>query len=180
MAANQSAIATFGAGCFWCIEAIFQDIKGVKKVVAGYAGGEIKNPTYREVCSGMTGHAEVIQVHFDPSVVDFEFLLEVFFTTHNPTTLNQQGADRGTQYRSTIMYHSEAQKEIAEQVKKDFAPTLWSDPIVTEIVPAGTFYPAEPYHQNYYKDNPGQPYCQIVINPKIRKFKAQYADRLKN
>ena len=179
MTNGKMEIATLGAGCFWCVEAVFQDIKGVHKVISGYEGGKIKNPTYREVCSGLTGHAEVIQVHFDPDVVSFEFLLEVFFTTHDPTTLNRQGADRGTQYRSSIMYHSDTQKEIAERVKTDFAPTLWNDPIVTEIVPATTFYPAETYHQNYFNDNPDQAYCQIVINPKVQKFKKEYAHMLK-
>lgn len=171
--------ATFGAGCFWCVEAIFQDLKGVESVASGYSGGKVKNPTYREVCTGTTGHAEVIQIHFDPKVISFENLVRVFFTTHDPTTLNRQGADTGTQYRSAIFYHNEEQKEIAERMKKEFAPTIWDDPIVTEISPSADFYIAEDYHQNYFKDNPNQGYCRIVINPKVKKFREMYADWLK-
>lgn len=171
--------ATFGAGCFWCVEAIFQDLKGVELVTSGYSGGKVKNPTYREVCTGTTGHAEVIQIRFDPKVISFENLLRVFFTTHDPTTLNRQGADTGTQYRSVIFYHNESQKEIAERMKKEFAPSIWDDPIVTEISPYTDFYIAEDYHQNYYKDNPNQGYCRIVINPKVKKFREMYADWLK-
>jgi peptide-methionine (S)-S-oxide reductase len=171
--------ATLGAGCFWCVEAIFQDLKGVEAVASGYAGGKVKNPSYREVCTGTTGHAEVIQLQFDPKVISYENLVKVFFTTHDPTTLNRQGADTGTQYRSAIFYHDEEQKEIAERMKKEFAPTIWDDPIVTEISPASTFYKAEGYHQNYYKDNPNQGYCRIVINPKVKKFREMYADWLK-
>ncbi|HHM20455.1 MAG TPA: peptide-methionine (S)-S-oxide reductase [Bacteroidetes bacterium] len=173
------SVATFGAGCFWCVEAIFQQIRGVEKVVSGYSGGHVKNPTYREVCSGTTGHAEVLQVWFDPSVVSFEELVKVFFTTHNPTTLNQQGADRGTQYRSVIFYHNDEQKAIAERLKKEFAPTLWDDPIVTEISPFDTFYKAEEYHQNYFNDNPNQGYCRVVINPKVQKFRKEFSYLLK-
>ena len=173
------AVATFGAGCFWCVEAIFQDLKGVHQVVSGYMGGQVKNPTYREVCSGLTGHAEVLQIHFDPEVITYEQLAKILFATHDPTTLNRQGADRGTQYRSVIFYHDESQKAIAEQVKADFAPTLWSDPIVTEISPAEVFYPAEDYHQNYYNDNPNQGYCRAVINPKVVKFRQAYSHLLK-
>lgn len=172
------SITTFGAGCFWCVEAIFQDLKGVHKVVSGYMGGKVKNPTYREVCSGLTGHAEVIQIHFDPQVISFETLCQIFFTTHDPTTLNRQGADRGTQYRSAIFYHNGEQKVIAEKVKTEFAPTLWSDPVVTEISPADTMYVAEAYHQNYYKDNPGQGYCLTVINPKVQKFRKTFSHLL--
>lgn len=171
--------ATFGAGCFWCVEAIFQDLKGVESVASGYSGGKVKNPTYREICTGTTGHAEVIQIHFDPKVISFENLVRVFFTTHDPTTLNRQGADTGTQYRSAIFYHNEEQKEIAERMKKEFAPTIWDDPIVTEISPSADFYIAEDYHQNYFKDNPNQGYCRIVINPKVKKFREMYADWLK-
>jgi peptide-methionine (S)-S-oxide reductase len=180
MQTNGLATATFGAGCFWCVEAIFQDLKGVEKVVSGYSGGKNDNPTYREVCSGTTGHAEVIQVHFDPAAVSFETLTKVFFTTHDPTTLNRQGADTGTQYRSVIFYHDEEQKAIAERLKKDFAPTLWDDPIVTEISPFTKFFVAEGYHQNYFKDNPNQGYCRIVINPKVSKFRKMHADLIKN
>lgn len=176
---NTLSIATFGAGCFWCVEALFQDLKGVHKVVSGYEGGQVKNPTYKEICSGLTGHAEVIQVHYDATQVDFETLVKVFFTTHNPTTLNQQGADRGTQYRSVIFYQDAEQQAVAERLKADFAPTIWADPIVTEIAPTDVFYPAESYHQNYYNNNENQPYCRVVINPKVRKFREQYANLLK-
>ena len=171
--------ATFGAGCFWCVEAIFQDLKGVESVASGYSGGQVKNPTYREVCTGSTGHAEVLQIRFDPKVISFENLVKVLFTTHDPTTLNRQGADAGTQYRSVIFYHNEEQKEVAERMKREFAPTIWDDPIVTEISPVTEFYKAEDYHQNYYKDNPSQGYCRIVINPKVKKFREMYADWLK-
>ncbi len=174
------AKATFGAGCFWCVEAIFQDIKGVYKVESGYAGGHVKNPTYREVCAETTGHAEVLQIHFDPDEVSYESLVKVLFATHDPTTLNRQGADRGTQYRSAIFFHDEEQKAIAEKMKKEFAPTLWDDPIVTEITPLDVFYPAEAYHQNYYNDNPNQGYCRIVINPKVQKFRQAFSHLLKN
>ena len=177
---NELTVATFGAGCFWCVEAIFQDLRGVEKVISGYEGGKIKHPTYREVCSGMTGHAEVIEVHYDPSVISFDSLVKVFFSTHDPTTLNRQGADRGTQYRSVIFFHDEEQKNIAEKLKAEFAPTLWNDPIVTEISPAETFYPAEGYHQNYFKDNPSQGYCLAIINPKVQKFRKEYGHLLKS
>jgi peptide-methionine (S)-S-oxide reductase len=180
MQTENLTTATFGAGCFWCVEAIFQDVVGVQKVVSGYAGGNLKNPTYREVCSGMTGHAEVVQIHFDAATVSFESLVKIFFTTHDPTTLNRQGADAGTQYRSVIYYHDEEQRSIAEQLKQNFAPTLWDDPIVTEISPVTTFYSAEGYHQNYYKDNPYQPYCTIVISPKVRKFRKDFSHLLKS
>jgi peptide-methionine (S)-S-oxide reductase len=171
-------VATLGAGCFWCVEAIFQDLKGVSKVASGYSGGHVKNPAYREVCNGTTGHAEVIQVHFDPQIISFEDLLEVFWNTHNPTTLNQQGNDIGTQYRSAIFYHSEEQKTIAEKSKAAAAKDF-SSPIVTEIVPFDVFYVAEDYHQNYYNGNGNQPYCSIVISPKVEKFRKKYADKLK-
>ncbi len=171
--------ATFGAGCFWCVEAIFQDVRGVHEVESGYSGGQVKNPTYREICNGTTGHAEVLQLHFDPTVVAYEDLVKVLFATHDPTTLNQQGADRGTQYRSAIFYHDEQQKAIAERIKQEFAPTLWDDPIVTEVSAFDVFYPAEKYHQNYYNDNPNQGYCRIVINPKVDKFRKEFAHMLK-
>lgn len=180
MSDQDLSIATLGAGCFWCVEAIFQDLQGVHKVVSGYAGGEVENPTYYEVCSGTTGHAEVIQVHYDPSVISFEDLLYVFWRTHDPTTLNRQGADVGTQYRSAILYHDEEQKGIAEKSKGETdASDLWRNPIVTEIAPMTKFYPAEDYHQNYYKDNPNQPYCRVVIDPKVRKFRKSFGDKLK-
>lgn len=177
---SNLSVATLGNGCFWCTEAIFQQLKGVASVASGYSGGQVINPSYREVCDGNTGHAECLQIQFDPKVISYEKLLEVFFTTHDPTTLNRQGADVGTQYRSVIFYHDDAQRAIAERVKKDFAPTIWDDPIVTEITAAVKFYKAEDYHQNYFNDNPGQGYCRIVINPKVQKFREKYADLLKD
>lgn len=172
-------IATFGAGCFWCVEAVFQDLRGVVKVESGYSGGDVKNPSYREVCSGFTGHAEVCQIYFDPKQIQFDELLEVFWTTHNPTTLNRQGADSGTQYRSAIFYHNEKQKQQAEKSKAEVATKIWDDPIVTEISPFKAFYKAEDYHQNYYNENGSQPYCQIVIAPKVKKFREKFASKLK-
>jgi len=175
---GQIEVATLGAGCFWCVEAIYQDLQGVLKVESGYSGGTIDNPSYREVCSGLTGHAEVIQVTFDPAVISFKEILEVFFTVHDPTTLNRQGADSGTQYRSAIFYHSPAQKATAEEVKLA-SKEIWDDPIVTEITPFERFFKAEDYHQNYYKDNPNQGYCSIVIAPKVKKFRQKWANKLK-
>lgn len=172
--------ATLGAGCFWCVEAVFQQLKGVEKVESGYSGGHVKDPSYREICSGNTGHAEVCQVHFDPNVISFEEILEVFWTTHDPTTLNRQGNDVGTQYRSAIFYHDEKQKEIAERSVKEVAVQIWDDPIVTEISPLTNYYPAEEYHQNYWFQNGNQPYCRIVINPKVEKFRKKFADKLKD
>lgn len=177
---NPFEAATLGAGCFWCVEAIFQDLLGVQKVESGYSGGHVPNPTYRAVCNGSTGHAEVIQVTFDPAIISYREILEVFFTVHDPTTLNRQGNDVGTQYRSVIYYHSPEQQAIAEEVKGGIAQTLWEAPIVTEIAPFTAFYVAEAYHQNYYKDNPYQPYCSVVITPKVKKFRAGFANRLKN
>jgi peptide-methionine (S)-S-oxide reductase len=176
---DQLATATLGAGCFWCVEAVFQELKGVHSVVSGYAGGLTENPTYYQICSGTTGHAEVVQLTFDPAVISFADLLYVFWRTHDPTTLNRQGADVGTQYRSAIFYHSEEQRVIAEQAKQEAnASGLWSRPIVTEIVPFTTFYPAEDYHQNYYRSNPYQPYCTVVIDPKMRKLRKEFQDKL--
>ena len=175
---DNKTIATFGGGCFWCVEAVIQRLKGVEKVESGYAGGHVKNPSYREVCAETTGHAEVIQVSFDSSILSYEDLITVFMTTHDPTTLNRQGADRGTQYRSIILYHDEAQKAVAEKViakLKDYFP----DPIVTELVPLEVFYPAEKYHQNYYNDNTSAGYCRVVITPKVQKLRALYADLLR-
>ena len=170
---------TVGGGCFWCTEAVFDEIKGVEKVVSGYSGGKVPGtPTYREVCSGLTGHAEVIQVSFDPTVVSYEDLLVIFMTTHNPTTLNKQGADRGTQYRSVIFYHNEEQKKIAETVLKEMAP-YFDDPIVTELSPLEKFHPAEAHHQNYYANNQSQGYCTAVISPKLAKLREMHADKLK-
>jgi peptide-methionine (S)-S-oxide reductase len=178
---NELQTATFGAGCFWCTEAVFLNVKGVTKVVSGYEGGKVKNPSYREVCTGQTGHAEVTQITFDPSKVTFEELLEVFWNTHDPTTLNKQGADEGTQYRSVVFYHNDEQKQTAEAYKKQLdASHVYKNPIVTEISAASTFYPAEDYHQNYYELNPNQGYCQYVIRPKVEKFRKQFASKLKN
>lgn len=172
--------ATLGAGCFWCVEAIFNSLKGVDSVVSGYAGGTVENPTYRQVCSGTTGHAEVIQIAFHPAVISFADLLYVFWRTHDPTTLNCQGGDVGTQYRSVIFYHSVEQKTIAEKSKQETDTCrLWPNPIVTEIVPISHFYLAEAYHQNYYQINPNQPYCQLAIHPKVEKFKKEFPDKLK-
>lgn len=172
--------ATFGAGCFWCVEAVFQRLAGVESVVSGYAGGHTKNPTYRDVCSGTTGHAEVAQITYDPSVVSFTDLLKVFFETHDPTQLNRQGNDVGTQYRSTIFYHNDEQKKISEEFKKQLdASGTWPAPIVTEIVPLKEFYPAEDYHQNYFNDNPSQPYCSFIIKPKLDKFTKVFKEKLK-
>ncbi len=176
----DSEVATFGAGCFWCTEAVFLNVKGVTKVESGYSGGTVKNPSYREVCTGQTGHAEVTQITFDPGVISFEGMLEVFWNTHDPTTLNRQGADEGTQYRSVVFYHSEEQKKVAEAYKKQLeASHVFKSPIVTEISPFSTFYGAEDYHQNYYALNPAQGYCQYVIRPKVEKFKKQFASKLK-
>ena len=173
-------IATLAGGCFWCLEAVFNDLRGVEKVESGYAGGLIPNPTYRQVCTGTTGHAEVVQVTFDPDVVSFKELLEVFFTIHDPTTLNRQGADMGTQYRSAIFYHTPEQKMIAEEVIAELsAAKIWDDPIVTEVAPLTHFYPAEDYHQRYYEQNTEQPYCRAVIAPKVSKARKQFMDRLK-
>ena len=172
--------AILAAGCFWCVEAVFQDLKGVQKVVSGYIGGDKENPSYKEVCTGNTGHAEACLIVFDPAVISFNELLEIFWTTHDPTTLNRQGADRGTQYRSAIFYTSSEQKLQAEESKNSVAPTIWDDPIVTEITQARTFYPAENYHQNYFKDNGSEGYCQIVILPKVLKMRQKYAAKLKS
>lgn len=172
--------ATFGGGCFWCTEAVFESVKGVESVEPGYCGGEIINPSYRDVCSGLTGHVEVIQITFDPSVVSYKQLLHVFFATHDPTTLNRQGADVGTQYRSVIFYHNSIQKDETENIIKLLTKeNIFNAPIVTELLPVTKFYKAEDYHQDYFKKNPQQPYCQIVINPKINKFKEKYRDWLK-
>lgn len=172
--------ATFGAGCFWCVEAVFEEVKGVKSAVAGYAGGEIKDPTYQQVSSGSTGHAEVARITYDPSVVSYKQLLEVFWHTHNPTTKNRQGADVGPQYRSAIFYHNEEQKEIAEEsLKKTDNSDLWEDPIVTEIVPLTNYSKAENYHQNYYENNPNAGYCTVVIAPKLKKFRKEFSHLLK-
>ncbi len=172
--------ATFGSGCFWCTEAVFQQLKGVKSVVSGYSGGRTKNPTYEEVCTGTTGHAEVIRVTFDPTVVTYVDLLEVFWKTHDPTTLNRQGADHGTQYRSVIFYHDETQRKLAKEYKLKLDESKAFDkPIVTEISPLKEFYAGEDYHQNYFRNHPENPYCTAVINRKVAKFKAVFKDKLK-
>ncbi len=177
---NNNEVATFGAGCFWCVEAVFQSLNGVDKVISGYSGGHVKNPSYREVCAGTTGHAEVCQIYFDSNVISFEELLEVFWSTHDPTTLNRQGNDVGTQYRSSIFYHNESQKVLAEEYKVALdASEAFPNPIVTEIVPFETFYEAEDYHQEYFDLNPNQPYCTYVIQPKMEKFRKVFADKLK-
>lgn len=178
--APATETATFGSGCFWCTEAVFQRLKGVSKVVSGYTGGTTKNPTYKEICTGETGHAEVVQVTFDPKVISYPELLEVFWRSHDPTTLNRQGADSGTQYRSVIFTHSDAQKEAATAYKKKIdAAKVFDKPVVTEITPAVKFYPAEDYHQNYFNTNPKQPYCRAVITPKVDKLKDVFKDKLK-
>jgi len=172
-------VATFGGGCFWCTEAVFQEVKGVEKVLSGYSGGNVPgHPTYREICSGLTGHAEVVQITFDANIISYEDILVIFMTTHDPTTLNKQGADRGTQYRSVIYYHDELQKEIAEIVSKEVSP-YYEDPIVTEISPLPVFYEAEKEHQDYYRNNQSQGYCSFVINPKLAKLRKLHADKLK-
>jgi peptide-methionine (S)-S-oxide reductase len=180
MTKDNYEVATLGAGCFWCVEAVFLRLNGVQKVESGYSGGKISNPTYREVYSGLTGHAEVVQITFDPNVIEFAKILEIFFKTHNPTTLNRQGADIGTQYRSAIFFHSNEQKKIAEEVRDMLNKAkIWDDPIVTEITPFAKFYVAEDYHQNYLENNTKQPYCQMVILPKIEKFEKHFGDYLK-
>ena len=173
-------MATLAGGCFWCLEAVYEQLRGVEKVESGYAGGHVPDPTYRQVTTGKTGHAEVVQLTYDPAVVSFRELLEVFFTIHDPTTLNRQGADVGTQYRSAIFYHDEDQKQLAEEVIREMeAAAIWDDPIVTEVSPLDAFYKAEDYHQEYYRNNTYQPYCQVVIAPKVSKFRQKYLANLK-
>ena len=173
--------ATFGGGCFWCVEAVYQELEGVISVTSGFAGGQRENPSYEQVCSGATGHAEVVQIVYDPSKISFDELLEVFWTVHDPTTLNRQGADVGTQYRSVIFYHNEEQKQLAEKYKKELdASGAWDNPVVTEIAPFTKFYSAEKYHQEYYKNNANQPYCSMVIQPKVDKFRKVFKDKLKS
>jgi peptide-methionine (S)-S-oxide reductase len=177
---NGYQVATLAGGCFWCLEAVYEQLKGVKSVTSGYSGGNVANPSYKLVCTGMTGHAEVIQIVFDPKVVSYSELLQVFFTIHDPTTLNRQGADVGTQYRSAIFYHNLEQKSDAEKTIEEIETAkIWDDPIVTQVVPFEDFYPAEDYHQEYFRNNTNQPYCQIVIAPKVAKFRRQYVSRLK-
>ncbi len=172
--------ATLAGGCFWCLEAVYDELKGVQSVESGYAGGHVANPSYRDVCTGNTGHAEVVQIQFDPKIVYDRDLLNVYFTIHDPTTLNRQGADVGTQYRSAIFYHDDEQKKIAEEVIKDLnAKKIWDNPIVTEVTKFDEFYKAEDYHQEYFAHNPYQPYCQVVVAPKVAKFRKHFIEMLK-
>jgi peptide-methionine (S)-S-oxide reductase len=176
-----SEVTTLAGGCFWCIEAVFQEVDGVKNVISGYTGGTTVNPTYQQVCTGETGHAEAVQVTFDPSKISYRETLEIFFSVHDPTTLNRQGADTGTQYRSAIFYHNEQQKAVAEELIGELNRAhLWEKPIVTQIAPLDTFYPAEDYHREYFALHPEQAYCQMVISPKVNKFRNQWAKRLKS
>jgi len=180
MTDSGKEIATLAGGCFWCLEAVYDDLKGVESVESGYMGGKTANPGYEDVCSGETGHAEVVQLSFDPKSVSFKEILEVFFVIHDPTTLNRQGNDTGTQYRSAIFYHSAAQKAAAERVIADLsAGKIYDDPIVTEVVPASKFYAAEAYHQEYFRRNPAQPYCAFVVRPKVAKFRKRFLEKLK-
>lgn len=177
---NELETATLAAGCFWCVEAVFDDLRGVEDVVSGYSGGHKDNPTYQEVCSDTTGHAEVVQIRFDPNELSFEDLLRVFFTVHDPTTLNRQGNDIGTSYRSAIFYHSEEQNESAQKIIDEInAEGIYDNKIVTEVAPFDKFWPAEDYHQEYFANNPNQPYCAAVVAPKVAKFRQKYAGRLK-
>ena len=180
MTTNKTELATLGGGCFWCLEAVFQDLKGVERVVSGYAGGTSPNPSYEDVCTGRTGHAEVVQVTFDPSILSFRDLLQVFFAIHDPTTLNRQGADTGTQYRSAVFVHDAEQEAVAREVIADLGKSgVWDSPIVTEVTPLTAFYPAEGYHQEFFRRNPGQSYCRVVIAPKVAKFRKEHLARLK-
>ena len=177
---GSSQVATLGGGCFWCIEAVYSELKGIVKAESGYAGGNVPNPSYEDVCTDETGHAEVVQITFDPNLISYREILQVFFSIHDPTTLNRQGADAGTQYRSVIFCHDDSQKKIAEEVMREIEKTkIWSKPVVTQLAPLEIFYKAEAYHQNYFNNNPGQGYCQMVIEPKVAKFRKQYFDRLK-
>ncbi len=177
---SRPELATLAGGCFWCLEAVFDELEGVQDVVSGYAGGSVPHPTYKQVCNGDTGHAEVVQVTFDPAVLSYRDLLKVFFAIHDPTTLNRQGADVGTQYRSAIFTLSDEQEKIADEVIAELnAEKIWDDPIVTDVVPAESFYPAEDYHQEYFRRNPNQGYCRMVIAPKVAKFRKEYLARLK-
>ncbi len=180
MSATELELATFGGGCFWCLEAVYLEAEGVEKVVSGYSGGPNPNPTYGEICTGKTGHAEVVQITYDPNKITFKELIEIFFVIHDPTTLNRQGNDVGTQYRSAIFYHSIQQKDVSEEFIKFFeAEKVFSSPIVTEITPLEAFYQAEEEHQNYYAKNPAQGYCRVVVAPKVNKFRSQFMNKLK-
>lgn len=180
-ASHGRDVATLGGGCFWCTEAVFSELKGVERVESGYAGGRATNPSYEQVCSGSTGHAEVVQITYDPAVISYRDILHIFFTVHDPTTLNRQGADVGTQYRSVVLYHDPEQKQAAEETIKEISEAkIWPNPIVTEVVPFTAFYKAEDYHQEYFKKNPWQGYCMAVVAPKVSKFRKKYQDRLKS
>ncbi|HWD98864.1 MAG TPA: peptide-methionine (S)-S-oxide reductase MsrA [Bryobacteraceae bacterium] len=177
----MSEISTLGGGCFWCLEAVYRETEGVEKVVSGYMGGAVPNPTYKDVCSGRTGHAEVVQLTFDPNLISWRDILEIFFAIHDPTTLNRQGNDVGTQYRSVIFYHSPEQKTVAEGIVRELAAEkAFEDPVVTTIEPAAEFYPAEAYHQEYFENHPYQPYCAFVVAPKVQKFRKKFAGRVKS
>jgi peptide-methionine (S)-S-oxide reductase len=177
---GRTAVATLGGGCFWCLEPLYEELQGVEGVVVGYAGGDVPNPSYEQVCSGRTGHAEVVQITFDPNVIAFEDILRVFFTMHDPTTLNRQGADAGTQYRSIVLYHDEPQKATAERIIQEIeAEGIWDGRIVTQVEPLDTFYRGEEYHQEYFRKNPNAGYCRAVVAPKVSKFRKKYRDRLK-
>ena len=176
---NNLEVATLGGGCFWCVEAVYQQFKGVEKVVSGYSGGHVKNPSYEQVVGKKTGHAEVTQVYFDPNVITFEEILDIFWTGHDPTTKNRQGNDDGPQYRSIILYHDDVQKAVAEKSIKEVASKVWDNPIVTEVEPFEVFYEAEKYHQEFYFNNPNYGYCRVIINPKLNKVRAKFADKLK-
>lgn len=179
-AADDKEVATLAGGCFWCLEAILNDLNGVEQVISGYTGGTVKNPSYHDVCAGTTGHAEAVQIFFNPKVISFKELLEIFFSIHDPTTINRQGADVGTQYRSAIFYHNDRQKEIAGQLIEEMqAANIWGDPIVTEVTSFRHFYPAEDYHQHYFKRNGDQPYCHVVIEPKLDNFRRLYKTKMK-
>jgi len=176
---GEREVATLGGGCFWCLDSIYRQLKGVESVVSGYAGGTKPNPSYREVCGGNTGHAEVVQITFDPSQISYRDLLDVFFTIHDPTTQDRQGGDIGPQYRSIVLAHSDEQARVAREAIADVtAESVWDDPIVTQVQPLTTFYPAESYHQDYFANNPNQPYCQVVIAPKVAKFRRKYLEKL--
>ena len=180
MSSNSLQMTTLGGGCFWCLEAVYDDLRGVTDVVSGYAGGHVPNPTYEQVCTKKTGHAEVVQVTFDPAQITFKEILEVFFTIHDPTTLNRQGNDVGPQYRSAVFYHDAEQKQVTEQVIQEIeAANLWGAPVVTEVAPLDVFYPAEDYHQEYFQAHPDAMYCQLVIAPKVAKFRKKYLEKLK-
>jgi peptide-methionine (S)-S-oxide reductase len=178
---SSREIATLGGGCFWCLEAVFEQVRGIERVVSGYAGGTVPRPTYQQVCTDTTRHAEVVQVHFDPAVISYRDLLDIFFGIHDPTTRDRQGADVGSQYRSVVFYHSPEQKRTAEErIAELNSEHIWSTPIVTQVVPFEAFYPAEDYHQGYFRANPRQPYCQAVVSPKVAKFRKQFAGKLKS